>query len=194
MYFFPMAPRIHLVRHGVSAHVHDGSWIDARAAERFMQLYDVAGIRDEPAPPEVVHAAAQADVLAASTLPRAIESIRRLAPDREAHLTPLLREIDFEMPVRFGRPLRLPVNAWDVMDYVLNGIRIRRRSPTPQLTRANEATDWLLSRLGGNASLMAVTHGGFRRFLWASLVDRGWTPEFKRKRYHNWSIWTFRGP
>lgn len=45
-----------------------------------------------------------------------------------------------------------------------------------------------------DSTLLAVTHGGFRRFLWATLVDRGWTPEFRRKAYHNWSVWSFRGP
>ena len=79
-----MAARIHLVRHGVSAHVHDGSWVNAERARRFMEFYDAAGIRDEAPPVEAIEAAAGATVLAASTLPRAIESVRRLAPDRTA--------------------------------------------------------------------------------------------------------------
>jgi broad specificity phosphatase PhoE len=187
-----MAARIHLVRHGVSAHTHDGSWVNADRATRFMEFYDAAGIRDEAPPAEAVTAAANADVFAASTLPRAIESVRRLAPDRSAELTPLLREINFESPHWF--PIRLPVNTWDAIDYVVNGYRIMRRRPTADLRRADEATDWLVSRVAKNSTLLAVTHGGFRRFLWATLVDRGWTPEFTRKAYHNWSVWSFRGP
>jgi broad specificity phosphatase PhoE len=187
-----MTARIHLVRHGVSAHAHDGSWVNAERARRFMQHYDAAGIRDEAPPPYAVEAAAKADVLAASTLPRAIESVRRLAPDRTADLTPLLREIDFESPNHV--PIRLPISTWDAIDYVLNGYRIMRRRPTPDLRRAEEATEWLVSRVAKDTTLLAVTHGGFRRFLWATLVDRGWTPEFSRKVYHNWSVWSFRGP
>lgn len=187
-----MASRIHLVRHGVSAHVHDGSWVNAERARRFMEFYDAAGIRDEPPAAEAIAVAATADVFAASTLPRAIDSVRRLAPDRRLDLTPLLREIDFESPRRL--PIRLPINTWDAMDYVVNGIRIRMRRPTADLARAKEATDWLLTRVAPDSTLLAVTHGGFRRFLWATLVDRGWTPEFTRKRYHNWSVWTFRAP
>lgn len=91
-------------------------------------------------------------------------------------------------------PIRLPIHAWDVIDYVVHGYRIRLRRPTPELARARDATDWLLSRVGESSTLLAVTHGGFRRFLWAALVDRGWTPEFTRKRYHNWSVWSFRAP
>ena len=190
--FIIMATRIHLVRHGVSAHVHDGSWVNAQRATRFMEFYDAAGIRDEAPPGYALEAAAGADVLAASTLPRAIESVKRLAPDRNADLTPLLREIDFETP--HWLPIRLPINTWDAMDYVINGYRILRRRRTPQLERADEATEWLLSRVARGSTLLAVTHGGFRRFLWATLVDRGWTPEFTRKVYHNWSVWSFRAP
>jgi broad specificity phosphatase PhoE len=187
-----MVARIHLVRHGVSAHVHDGSWVDAGRAQRFIDLYDAAGIRGEAPPADVVEMASRADVLAASTLPRAMESMQRLAPGRGPELTPLLREISFQTVGWL--PVRLPINTWDVLDYVVNGYRIRRRLRTPELDRAREATDWLLSRIGDNSTLLAVTHGGFRRFLWATLVDRGWIPEFSRKRYHNWSVWSFRAP
>jgi broad specificity phosphatase PhoE len=189
---FRMTSRIHLVRHGVSAHIHDGSWVDAVRARHFIEKYDAAGIREDAPPSDVVEAASKADVLAASTLPRAIESIGKLAPGRESQRTPLLREIDFQTVGWL--PIRLPIHAWDVMDYVVNGYRIRRRRPTPEMIRATEATDWLLSRVAKDSTLLAVTHGGFRRFLWATLVDRGWTPEFTRKRYHNWSVWSFRAP
>ena len=187
-----MPSRIHLVRHGVSAHVHDGTWMNAEGARRFTALYDAAGIRDEDPPADVIAAARNADVLAASTLPRARESVRRLDARREPLVTPLLCEIDLQAPFLF--PFRLPIDTWDAVDYVLNGYRIRRRLPVPELLRAREATDWLLSRVGENATLLAVTHGGIRRFLWATLVDRGWKPEFTRKTYHNWSVWSFRGP
>jgi broad specificity phosphatase PhoE len=187
-----MAARIHLVRHGVSAHVHDGTWVDEDGAQRFVQLYDAAGIRDEAPPAEVVALASSVDVVAASTMRRAVESIERLAPGREPHLTPLLRELDFHtIP---WLPLRLPINTWDVMHYVASTYHLRRRVETPALARAREASDWLLSRLEGHSSLLAVTHGDFRRYLWATLVDRGWRAEFRRKAYHNWSVWTFRAP
>jgi broad specificity phosphatase PhoE len=191
-YLFSMASRIHLVRHGVSAHVHDGTWLNAASARRFVELYDAAGIKNESPPAAAIAAAAGADILAASTLPRAIASIERLAPGRQAELTSLLREVDFESPSRW--PIRLPVHVWDSIDYVATGYRIWRRAPTANMQRAREATDWLLARLGKSATLLAVTHGGFRRFLWASLIDRGWKPEFRRAVYHNWSVWSFRSP
>ena len=122
----------------------------------------------------------------------AIESIERLAPGREAQLTPLLRESPFELAKYF--PVRLPIGTWDAINFVVNGYCIQRRRPVPELLRAREATEWLLARVPANGSLLAVTHGDFRRFLWAALLDRGWRAEFTRKTYHNWSVWSFREP
>jgi hypothetical protein len=186
-----MAARIHLVRHGVCAHEHDGSWIGAEGQRRFIELYDAAGIRGDP-PLEVVELARTADVLAASTLRRATESVQRLAPGRDAHFTPLLRESPFELARKI--PLRLPVGTWDAINFAVNGFAIWRRWPSPELARAREATEWLLAKAPANGALLAVTHGDFRRFLWAALVDRGWRAEFTRKTYHNWSVWSFRAP
>ena len=156
-----------------------------------MERYDAAGIRGDP-PPEALEAAAHADVLVASTLPRAIESARRLAPHRAAELTPLLCETGFDAPALL--PIRLPIATWDAIDLVRDTVSIRMRRPTPYLARAREAADWLLSRVAPDATLLAVTHGRFRGFLWAALIDRGWRAEFARKTYHNWSVWSFREP
>jgi hypothetical protein len=187
-----MTARIHLVRHGVCAHEHDGSWVNVAAGQRFMELYDAAGIRDEPPAAEAIAAAATSDIFVASTLRRAIESVRRLAPDRNVELTPLLCETGFDGPALL--PIRLPVDTWDGIDYVRDSLSIGVRHPTPYLTRAREATDWLLARAAPSSTLLAVTHGRFRRFLWAALIDRGWRAELTRKTYHNWSVWTFREP
>jgi broad specificity phosphatase PhoE len=182
--------RILLVRHGVSAHVHDGSWVNAQSARRFIEQYDAAGIMQDEPPQSVVEAAAKAEVLAASTLPRAIESVRRLAPTRQALTTPLLREISFESPNWW--PIRLPIPVWDAIDHAFWGYQILRRLPTPELERAREAADWLISQVGNGSTLLAVTHGGFRRFLTAALIDRAWEPESKVRLHFNWSVWSFR--
>ena len=157
-----------------------------------MELYDAAGITDAPPTAEAVAAAASAEVFVASTLPRAIESLRRLAPGRRAEYTPLLCETGFDGPALL--PISLPVATWVAIDYFRDGLALGMRRPTPYLSRAHEAADWLLARLPSSSALLAVTHGRFRRFLTASLLDREWRAEFSRKAYHNWSVWTFRGP
>jgi hypothetical protein len=166
--------------------------LQSLATRRFMELYDAAGIRDEMPSREAISAAAASDVFVASRLRRAIESVRRLAPDRTAELTPLLCESGFDAPELL--PIRLPIEIWDAIDYGRDSVSIRLRYPTAYLRRARSAADWLLSRTASNSTLLAVTHGRFRLFLWAALLDRGWRAEFRRKTYHNWSVWSFRSP
>src|SRR6185503_9821431 len=108
----PESPRIVLVRHGRSAHVHDGRWMTPHGVRDFEHAYNVAGIRDDDAPPsELIALTAKAHVLAASDLPRAIASARRLAADRDLAISPLLREIELEPPSWI--PMPLPIEAWD---------------------------------------------------------------------------------
>ena len=58
----------------------------------FERAYNAAGILDDDVPPpELIRVAAGAHVIAASDLPRAIASARRIAPARDPDVTPLLR-------------------------------------------------------------------------------------------------------
>lgn len=40
--------------------------------------------------------------------------------------------------------------------------------------RANDAADWLVERAGNSSTVVAVTHGGFRRIVADRLAARGW--------------------
>jgi hypothetical protein len=53
------APRLVLVRHGRSAHVHRG-WIDRAGLDRWQLAYDAAGLHDADAPPPALVVTAQA--------------------------------------------------------------------------------------------------------------------------------------
>src|SRR5438093_6366287 len=153
-----MASRLILVRHGRSAHVHDGSWVNHASARRFIEAYDAASIRpdDEP-PPELIAIAREARVVVASDLPRAVASIRRLAPDREAEITPLLRELDFDLP-KWGP--RLPLDLWDSLYYVAWTSLLLARADTAETRRADLAAEWLESHCSSPGVAVAVTHGG----------------------------------
>jgi broad specificity phosphatase PhoE len=179
--------RIVLVRHGRSAHVHDGSWVDAEGVRRFTQAYDAAGIVDSDAPPAgLVAAAASANVIAASDLPRAIASSRRLAPAREPAVTELLRETN----IGFA-PIKMPIHVWDVLDYLIWTTRLLLEAEHVERDRARLAVEWLEARATEGATLMAVTHGSFRRLLSTVLTRRGWEPEPGKRSYANWSAWSF---
>jgi broad specificity phosphatase PhoE len=156
----------------------------------FEEAYNAAGIRDESAPPpSVLEAAAHAEVIAASDMIRAIASAQRLAPEREIAISPLLRELTLEPPswVTF----RLPVVAWDFHNHVQWTYRLWRTYDHDTVRRAIAAAEWLHQQANGKSTLLAVTHGGFRRVLDARLVACGWRREPGRRSYANWSMWSY---
>jgi len=184
--------RLLLVRHGRSAHSHDGSWIGATGARRFEELYDAAPIRDDETPPaSLIQAARSADVLLASDLPRAISSARAIAPEREPVVSPLLRELGFNLP-RWGP--KLPLDVWDGLHYLLWTARLLARTNTPETERATSAAEWVASHAARRGTTIVITHGGFRRLLTAKLTTQGWSLVRGRRRYHNWSAWELHRP
>lgn len=182
---------IHLVRHGRSALVHDGRWFRWAEVQAYEDAYDAAGIRDDDRPAAESEALlASKPIVVASDLPRAIASARRLAPDGEIHISPSLREIRLEPPRWI--PGRLPIQIWDMFSHVQWSYRLFSKADHEYVRRATQAVDWLIDHAGQSSNVVAVTHGGFRRLLDAGLVARGWTRAFDKKRYHNWSVWSYR--
>lgn len=185
-----VSARLILVRHGRSAHVHDGRWIDRAGVVRYLEAYDAAGIDGAGPPPSLVRAAADAHHLLASDLPRALASAAVLAPGREVVSTPLLREMPLPVP---ALPLRLPLMGWAMAIHLrwMGAIALGRPAVPPQLDRATEAAAWLDARIAGGETALAVTHGAFRWLLARTLAARGWRPVPGPRRYHPWSAWAF---
>ena len=182
---------IHLVRHGRSALVHDGRWFRHAQVSAYEDAYDAVGIRDDDNPgAEAARLAGGHALIVASDLPRAIASARRLAAEGDIHFSPLLREIRLEPP-RWV-PVRLPIQMWDVFSYVQWSYRLLSGADHEFVRRAKEAADWLAGHAAGSSSVVAVTHGGFRRLLDARLVARGWKRGFTKRNYDNWSVWSYR--
>lgn len=155
--------------------------------------YDGAGILEHsPPPPSLLHAAATADIICASDMPRAIASAQRVADGRDILVSPLLREIRLEPPRWL--PIRLPIDAWDAMSHVQWSARLVFRADHEFVRRATAAADWLVGQtngMSGSPTILAVTHAAFRRILAADLAGRGWRPASRRRSFANWSIWEF---
>ena len=163
----------------------------AAAVRDYEAAYDTASILDAAAPPaRLVELAARAEVLAASDMPRAIASARRIASARDAEIVPLLREIQLEPPGWV--PLRLPIAAWDAMSHLQWSYRLLRSVDHAFVRRAEEAATWLVSRADGGASVLAVTHGGIRRIIDWCLRRRGWRPLPGKRGYEHWGCWSYR--
>lgn len=188
-----MTQRILLVRHGRSAYQHDGRWLDLDGVRAFERGYNAASIRDDDLPPpQLVAEARAASLIVASDMRRAIASANRLAPDREPHVSPLLREIAVEAPTWIH--IRLPVEVWDTFEYWQWTYRLLRRVKHDAVQRASSAADWLLERVGAqgaSCTACVVTHGMFRRVLDAQLRRRGWTPVRGSRSFANWSAWSY---
>jgi broad specificity phosphatase PhoE len=188
-----VAPRIVLVRHGRSAHVHAGV-IDRAGVERWRAAYDAAGVHavSHP-PPALVQAARDAVHVVASDLRRAVESAERLAPGREIRTSALLREMPLAIP---AWPTRLPLGAWGLLISLGWGYRIARGADAGGAdgARAAAAAEWLAGLAADGSTVLAVTHGAFRRMLAKQLLSLGWRSTGRRGGYRPWSAWSFELP
>lgn len=188
-----MSRQVVLVRHGHSAHTERAGWIDAAGVERWRESYDAAGILDDSMPPsDLVALAARAGCVITSDLERAIASARRLAPQIDARVSPLLREMPLDIP-RWV-PARWPIAVWDACITAHWFVQEWRGSIAPpwELARATDAVAMLEEVVSETSSVLVVTHGAFRRLLAHRLVSNGWTAEPRVGGFRNWSSWPFR--
>ena len=185
--------RLLLVRHGRSAHVHGGGWIDAAGVHAWRTAYDAAGITDDAPPTALVRACADGARLACSDLPRARASAARLAAGGVVLESPLLRESALAIPDAWGA--RLPLAAWGAVIHAAWLAQLARgtdASPAER-ARAAEAAAWLGALTGAEpaAPLVAVTHGVFRGLLHDALRAHGWRAIGGRHDYRPWSAWRY---
>lgn len=85
----------------------------------------------------------------------------------------------------------LPIQVWDVILHVQWSYRLLGGAPHDSIRRANDAAEWLAQRAADSATVVAVTHGGFRRLVASRLEARGWRAGPERRSYANWSIWSY---
>jgi broad specificity phosphatase PhoE len=187
-----VAPEVVLVRHGRSAHVHAG-WIDLQGFHRWREAYEAAGIlAGETPPPELRSVAERAGAVVASDAPRAIESARLLAPDREVITSPLLREMDLPPPAL--RWVRLPLVGWALaygVRWLFGGMNSRAHASPAEMDRAREAARWLIGIAERHGPVVAVTHATFRGLLAQALAEEGWLCGTRTRRAPHWSAWRF---
>jgi broad specificity phosphatase PhoE len=185
--------RIILVRHGRSAHIESPGWIDVDGVHGWQGAYDATGILAESVPPRaLVDVAASAGCLITSDMPRALASAERLAPGKVARVSPLLREMHLEIP-RWVRA-RWPLPVWAVCIHLHWLVRERRGeiAAPSERQRAADAVALLDDASREAGTVVAVTHGAFRRLLALQLVAAGWRAERRVGGYQNWSSWPFR--
>ena len=188
--------RVLLIRHGRTSHVHEGGPLDRAGIERWRKACDLAGIAEGDHPPVALRAeVAQADVLAASDLPRAVTSVAALAPGRTFTVSTLLREVPLPIP---SVPLRAPLAVWSALIHLRWGLDILRGRDVSKeaKSQAEAAATWCIvaGRETRTRTIAVVTHGVFRRLLAKQLVSEGWRFEPGARSYDHWSTWRLRRP
>lgn len=184
-------PRVLLIRHGRTSHVHDGGLLNRVGIERWRKACDLAGIADGDHPSSHLAAeVAQADVLAASDMPRAVTSVALLAPGRTFTVSTLLREVPLPIP---EMPLHAPLAVWSALIHLRWGLDIvRGRDVSKEAkSQAEAAATWCVvaAREARTGTIAVVTHGVFRRLLAKQLVAEGWRFEPGPRSYDHWSTW-----
>lgn len=147
--------------------------IDWQGYEHWWKGYDAAGLAPgQSPPPELVRAAADANVVFSSSLPRAIETAQAAAPSRNLVIDPDFVEAPLPPPQMIGV---LKPGTWGVYARIFwwfgssRGLETRREAEL----RAERAADKLvIAAETGNVVLCA--HGWFNRMLRPPLRRRGW--------------------
>jgi broad specificity phosphatase PhoE len=153
--------------------------------------YDAAGIQADAQPPESLRRLADdATHVIARDLPRALGSAQRLGGTRAIVTSELLRESALSIP---NWEICMPFGAWGLLISAAWFFRIARGTDMSDVERArtSAAVDWLIEMVDANSTLLAVTHGAFRRMLAKEITARGWTCAERQGGYRNWSAWTF---
>lgn len=180
--------QIALVRHGKPKVQENRRIVPDLVA--FAEEYERAGLDPELPPPEHVRelAAGSAHVLS-SNLPRAMESLRELAPEREAPAERIYREAGFPTLPSFvlalNPPLWLTLRALKAVGRLPEAAGVTEPIGKAR-GRAREATRRLVGLAEAHGSVLLVGHGMFNTLIATELDASGW----QGPRWPSGSYWS----
>lgn len=186
------ALQIALVRHGKPDVAPNDRLLPSLVA--FAEDYNRAGIDPALPPPERVRAlAAGSAYLLSSNLPRAIESLRMLAPDREAPAERIYREAGFpSLPgllVALNPPLWLTLNVMKRQGWLAGDSGVTE-SIGKARGRAREASRRLVALAETHGSVLLLGHGMLNTLIASELNASGWQgPRWPTGRYWSTAVY-----
>jgi broad specificity phosphatase PhoE len=167
------AGSITLVRHGLPA-VDRTVKITAREYEEWWAGYDRAGLAEGETPPvALLDAARDADVVFASTLPRAIATAKAVVGDKPIIEDPVFTEAPLPPPPVWGRRSPRAWGVWSRTAWWL-GRHAGRESRQGAELRAEAAAATLTARALRGENVVAFGHGWFNRMIRPVLKAQGW--------------------
>jgi broad specificity phosphatase PhoE len=165
--------QIALIRHGKPS--LESSPIAAQHLDSWVTAYDRAGIDPAlPPPPGVRRLAGSAAYVLSSDLPRAVESLRALAPERPAPAERIFREAG--LPRLPPTLVRLDPQIWAVLGRVgwFLGWSLATESASDARRRARAASQQLTALAAAHGSVLLVGHGIFNALIAWDLRGTGW--------------------
>jgi broad specificity phosphatase PhoE len=167
---------ITLVRHGEPA-LSRRVRLSAAGYRDWWARYEVGGLKAGQTPPcTLLDAAAKADVLIASTRPRAIESATAITAGRRFAEDSMFIEAPLPPPP-LPEWLKLPPRQWGVISRIcwwLLGHNEGQESYAEAKLRASRAAESLIARSAQGEEVLVVAHGFFNLMVGRALMARGW--------------------
>ncbi|MGE3251038.1 MAG: histidine phosphatase family protein [Hyphomonadaceae bacterium] len=156
--------------------------------EHWWAEYDRSGLIPEQQPPErLVEIAAQADVIFASTLPRAIETAEAVAAGKDILRDDVFIEAPMPPPKLWGKRGPTHWGIWARISWYV-GIRPGAESRQQAELRAEAAVATLAARALRGENVLLCGHGWFNRMMRPVLVEQGW----RCVEDHGDAYWTYR--
>lgn len=162
-----------VVRHG-QPHADRNVRVDHRGYREWWRSYDEARLHpEERPPPELERLAEQADVIYASTLPRAIHTAQMIAGGRQIITDPVFIEAALPPPPLWGR---LRPGLWGVLARMAwwfgrhDGMESRQEAEV----RAEAAVATLTAQALRGQHVVVCAHGWFNRMMRPVLRRQGW--------------------
>lgn len=162
-----------IVRHG-RPHADRDVYIDHHGYRAWWKDYDRARLHPAECPPDILKEyAAQADILYASTLPRAMHTAEMIAGGREIITDPVFVEAPLPPPPFWGR--RRP-GHWGVLARIAwwFGRHDDGESREQAEQRAEAAVATLTSQALRGKNVLVCAHGWFNRMMRPVLRSQGW--------------------
>lgn len=168
---------IAIARHGKPA-LSRAVQLNRHQYRDWWRMYDAGGLSPGQTPPAALHeTAAQADVLLASTLPRAMETAAAVAGGKPVTQDALFIEAALPPP---PIPGRFNPGAWGVFARIAwwFGLSGDEESRSAAEDRAREAALHLIARAQAGENILLLAHGWFNRMIRPHLLRRGWRCEW----------------
>lgn len=147
--------------------------MDWRGYERWWAGYDEAGLKPGQSPTEsLIDAAGKANLLFASTLPRAIETAKAAAPGRELNINSVFVEAPLPPPQIPGRFTARTWGVWARCSWWLG--HSRGRETRGQAERRADQAAQILVEAAEHGGVALFAHGWFNRMLRPALARRRW--------------------